>query len=207
MATQAKRRKDRLTPSQARAARRQRRHRRRRAIRVGAFVAIAVVSILFVVSLFANSLPISIGGPSGELTGFEERFPEQPYSPHIRVDQEHAAYNSVPATSGWHYDNTARWGVHDEFVPDEILVHNLEHGGVRIHYDCPEGCPELVDDLAEIARRASEVILSPYPNMESKIALVSWTYLERLEEFDKERIEAFIDGHMNSPDAPEPLAR
>ena len=205
MATTSKRRKDRLTPTQARAARRERRKRRRRVIRFGIFISIATISFLFVASLFAGSLPISVGGPSGD-TDIGEIFPEQPYSPHIGLGQEHPPYNTVPASSGWHYDATARWGVHDSFIPDETLVHNLEHGGVRIHYDCPDGCPELVEQLAEIARRAPEVVMSPYPDMGNRIALVAWRVLDKFDEFDEQRVADFVNAHMNSTRAPERLA-
>ena len=62
MAEQESQRREKLTPSQARAARRRRRARRRRIIRVSAFTAVALVSLLFIASLFAGSVPFVIGG-------------------------------------------------------------------------------------------------------------------------------------------------
>ena len=49
-------------------------------------------------------------------------------------------WNSSPPTSGPHYGQTAVWGSYDEEVPLVQTVHNLEHGGVVIHYgpDVPE---------------------------------------------------------------------
>ena len=73
-------------------------------------------------------------GSSGR-TAPGETLPEQPYSPHVEPGQEHLPYNSVPATSGWHYPFWASWGVHGNVIPDEVLVHNLEHGGVGVHYN------------------------------------------------------------------------
>ena len=201
MATTTKRRKDRLTPTQARAARRDRRTRRRRIIRFGAFISIAAISFLFVASLFAGSIPISFGTATGN-PDLGEVFPEQPYS-HIGFGEEHPPYNTVPASSGWHYAALPKWGIYDRFIPDETLVHNLEHGGVRIHYDCPDGCPDLVDRLADIARREREVVMSPYPDMGSKIALVAWTVVDKLDELDEERVVDFINAHRNSNRAPE----
>ena len=69
MATPAHRRKDRITPSQARAARRRRRHRRRRALRLGIFVVVGAVALLFIVGLFAPGLPLSIGSSSSPAVG------------------------------------------------------------------------------------------------------------------------------------------
>ena len=139
-------------------------------------------------------------GPSGELV------PELPYDRHLTED-ERAEYNTRPATSGAHYGFTVQWGVHDRIIPDEILVHNLEHGGVGIHYNCPEGCDELIRKLAEMAGRYDKVVMSPYADMDSEIALTAWTFIDRLGEFDEKRITDFIEDHMSSPVAPEPFVK
>lgn len=60
---------------------------------------------------------------------------------HIAVGTSHAPYNSNPPTSGPHYADTANWGVHQTTIQDEYLIHNLEHGGVIVHYKCPEPEP------------------------------------------------------------------
>ena len=208
MNSKTKRGKDRLTKAEVRAARRQRRNRRRRTLRTAAFSAVLVIALLFIVSLFAGSLPISFGGGQG---GVGQRYPDHGGNLHIRQGESHPPYNSTPATSGWHYSESglapARWGIHSEVLPDEVLVHNLEHGGVAIHYNCPDGCDDLVTQLSEIARRSAKVILSPYPDIDTKIALTAWTYLDKFDEFDEDRILNFIRAHVNSPTAPEGFAR
>lgn len=55
---------------------------------------------------------------------------------HISVGASHLPYNSSPPTSGPHYGNPAPWGIYDHELPDEQLVHNLEHGGIWISYNC-----------------------------------------------------------------------
>ena len=124
--------------------------------------------------------------------------------------EDHPTYNSVPATSGWHYDlplAPARWGIYDEPVADEVLLHNLEHGYVNVHYDCPEGCPELLTQLTGLVQegidRGGKLLMSPYPGMDNRIALTAWTFLDRFDEFDEERIRAFVNAHESSPNAPE----
>jgi hypothetical protein len=103
------------------------------------------------------------------------------------------AYNSTPPTSGPHYGSLARWGVHTESIPDELMVHNLEDGGVGIWYDCPDGCPDLVIQLESVAERYHEgVLLAPYPGMDTQIALTAWNRVDRLDGFDEERIVRFI---------------
>jgi hypothetical protein len=103
------------------------------------------------------------------------------------------AYNSTPPTSGPHYGSLAGWGIHTEPIPDELMVHNLEDGGVGIWYDCPDGCAELVNQLASVAEGYDEgVLLAPYPGMDTRIALTAWNRIDRFEEFDEERIVRIV---------------
>ena len=208
MATSTPKR-ERLTPTQARAARRQRRSRRRRLYRGAGLAAIATIAVVFIFALFASGLTgvVSIGdrGPGTYIPEPEGYI--NLVTPHIVKGEPHPPYNSVPATSGWHQfdaEAPARWGVYDTPVADEILVHNLEHAGVGIHYDCPDGCEELVAQLVEIAGPFAKTIVAPYPGMDTRIALTAWNFIDQFEEFDAERILNFIRGHMNSQDAPEP---
>lgn len=107
-----------------------------------------------------------------------------------------ATYNSAPPTSGPHYEQLARWGIHAEPVPNELQVHNLEDGGVMVQYNCVEVCPDLVEQLAGIVARYDEqVILAPYPEMDSRIALTAWQRIDTLETVDEERIVEFIDAY------------
>ena len=206
MATGSGRRSSRMTATQARAARRARRRARRRALRFGAFFVVGTVALLFILALFAPGLPISIGGgaPSGPGIKIQDQG-----RTHITPSDDHAPYNSSPPTSGPHYAQPlapARWGVYDEPLPEEVLIHNLEHGGIGIQYNCPEGCQELVEQLRGMRDLASKIIMSPYPDMETTIALTAWTFIDAFDEFDEERIRAFISAHLNSQNAPEPQA-
>jgi hypothetical protein len=176
---------------------------------VAGFSAIATITFIFIFSLFASGLTgaISIG-----TSGPGERVPDPEgyislVTAHIVEGEPHPPYSSRPATSGWHRfdsESPAQWDVYSEPLPDEILIHNLEHAGVGIHYNCPDGCPELVSQLEEIASVFSKTILSPYPDMDTRIAVTAWNYIDKFDIFDAERVEDFIRGHMNSQDAPEP---
>jgi hypothetical protein len=108
----------------------------------------------------------------------------------------HIPYNSDPPTSGPHTPYLAKWGIHDRPVPKEEQVHNLEDGGVIIQYNCPEGCPELVEKLSGIARRYERLILAPYPGTDNRITLTAWRRLDKFDEFDEQRIIRFIDAHI-----------
>jgi hypothetical protein len=172
-----------------------------------------IIAVLFIGSLFAGSLPITLGRTAAP-DGPGERFADQGNT-HIITGEGHPPYNSVPGTSGWHYDyadgGPARWDIYKEPLPDEVLIHNLEHGGIGIHYNCPEGCDELVEQLSRVAGRALDenlkVILSPHTDMDSTIALVAWTFIDQFDQFDEDRILDFIRSHESSPNSPEPNAR
>lgn len=89
----------------------------------------------------------------------------------------------------------ARGGIHTEPIPNELQVHNLEDGGVMVQYNCKD-CTELVDQLSGVVRSYDDqVILAPYPAMESRIALSAWGRIDTLDEFDEERIETFIEAY------------
>ena len=64
---------------------------------------------------------------------------------------------------------------------------------------------EFVDQ--KVKEERFEIILSPYENMDSKIALTAWDYIDKFEILDLDRINAFIKAHHNSRNAPEWPAR
>lgn len=123
---------------------------------------------------------------------------------HVATGESHPPYNSNPPTSGWHYEQSATWGVHDSQLPDEQLVHNLEHGGVWISYQ-PSLDVQAIDRLREITRKyRSKVILTPRAKDDSKIALAAWGKLDTLDTFDEARILAFINAFYDK--GPEKVA-
>jgi hypothetical protein len=62
-----------------------------------------------------------------------------------------------------------------------------------VQYDCPEGCEDLVEGLSAIVNLYDEqVILAPYPGMESRIALTAWGRIDTFDEFDEDRVTQFI---------------
>jgi hypothetical protein len=62
-----------------------------------------------------------------------------------------------------------------------------------VQYNCPAGCPELVDQLKGIVQQyPTQVLLAPYPDMRHRIALTAWTRLDAFDTFDEGRIQRFI---------------
>lgn len=109
------------------------------------------------------------------------------------------AYNSDPPTSGPHLSSIANWGIHENPIPKELQVHNLEDGGVAVQYNCSQAdqeCRTLVEKLAQIVRRYDHIILAPYPTMSHRIALTAWSRIDKLNDFDEKRIVRFIEAYI-----------
>jgi hypothetical protein len=124
----------------------------------------------------------------------------------VAAEDKHVPYNSTPPTSGPHLPYIAQWGVHTEPIVNELQVHNLEEGGVLVQYSCPQGCPDLVASLkAIVLRYNTQVILAPYPGMDSRIALTAWTRIDKLNEVDEKRIVRFIEAYRGIDHHPRSL--
>jgi hypothetical protein len=165
----------------------------------------AVVGVVLI--MVAAGVALSRSNASTNIAG-QQQFPNlvpPPASPHIaQVTSPHGPYNSNPPTSGWHYGGgTAPWGVQTQPVADELSVHNLEHGGVVIHYR--QGLDQAtVDQLTTLTRelqlQSPCIVLVPRPAdkmTESPIAVTAWTWLLRLDSFDAGTIRAFFRAHVD----------
>ncbi|HUF53886.1 MAG TPA: DUF3105 domain-containing protein [Dehalococcoidia bacterium] len=123
---------------------------------------------------------------------------------HFDLGLTYDDYTSDPPTSGPHALRPAETGVSDLAVPKEQAVHNMEHSHVVVWYNCNappvltnDDCITLRNNLAEVVQEqigeGREVLMSPYPAMESRIALTSWGYLDAFDEFDEVRVRTFIE--------------
>ena len=135
---------------------------------------------------------------------------------HIEIDEQHEPYNSDPPTSGPHYAQPAQAGFYDEALPDEQLVHNLEHGYIVIWYNCTgleeTGCEAFKEQIRNVMGQAGTVGLSsstkliavPRSSLPDAIAATSWGRLYQPETFDPAELLLFIEEFRNK--APEPGA-
>lgn len=127
-------------------------------------------------------------------------------------------YKSYPPASGPHYSAQGLAPVPWQTIgtlQEGQYIHNLEHGGIVILYDCPSGagCTTLknslenyVKNLAPVEPQFNEikVVLSPYSRgMQKKVALVAWDYIEFLDGYDQAEITRFYENHVNQ--APEKI--
>jgi hypothetical protein len=118
---------------------------------------------------------------------------------HVK-EGEKPTYNSNPPTSGDHYADTEEWGISDTPLVVEKLVHNLEHGGIVIYYNC-EKCDDLIVTLKDLTNRLAakdrKIILTPNKNSDAKIALAAWGYYDTMNDLDENRVWSFFNDHIN----------
>lgn len=116
---------------------------------------------------------------------------------HIQIGQPHPVYNSNPPTSGWHYPAPADWGFYNQELPDELLVHNLEHGGIWLSFRSAEDT-ELINQLAALIKRyRSKVIITQRSRNDTPLAVAAWGHLMKLDHYDIAAIVTFINRFKN----------
>ncbi len=124
-----------------------------------------------------------------------ERFASQGNAHIADIGADHPTYNSDPPTSGWHVGSLAAWGVYDYVVPDELVIHNMEDGGVILWYvlGTPDQNQERIGQLQDVARGYRNTIIAPREGMPSAFALTAWQRLQRFDTVEPEAMRAFLD--------------
>jgi len=115
---------------------------------------------------------------------------------HIDPNEQYTDYKTNPPTSGPHRPQPAPWGSYREAPEQEALVHNLEHGGIVIHYkDLTDDEVDEVDEFAD--SHVDGVIAVPNPDIEKPIALAAWRHSQQCESLNTKAIEGFIRARCN----------
>lgn len=102
-------------------------------------------------------------------------------------------YEDSPPVSGPHR-NAIPCGSYAQPVPNEDLVHSLEHGAVYALY-APDLPIEQIRQLEALAADYEEnLLVAPYTGeMEAPIAVGSWGKRMDIDEFDEDAIREFYD--------------
>lgn len=172
---------------------------------------ILVVSIIIAVLVIGSfaAVPIfqSIGGPqavdlgtaAAYVAGVGEKQEIMATKNHVQ-DGVIVAYNTVPATSGDHYFAQESCGFYEGEVPDERVVHNLEHSNIVISYNLPN--PADVDALKQVYNdlggwKDHYTVARPYSKIApGQVALTAWGVLDIMDGVDKERIQRFYEHYV-----------
>jgi Protein of unknown function (DUF3105) len=133
-------------------------------------------------------------------------------------------YKSYPPASGPHYSAQGIAPVPWQTIATSSsplvegqYIHNLEHGGTAILYNCPSGsdCTTLTNQLQNYVQNLAppepqfnevKLVMTPYSRGMGthKIALVAWDYIEFLDSYDQAEITRFYENHADQ--GPEKIA-
>lgn len=197
-------------------------------IAVVVFVAAGLAFMIFGRSGSASTTAASVASPTPLSASPAPSLPpfygkSYPSQGHTHLDPgtpDDFVYNSNPPTSGPHREVFTDAFLSPTPLPSFVQVHLLEHGNVLLQYSCK--CPDVASALSAIAmnydnkqipadhlqptaedvQNAEEqgmaVIVAPYPQMKSPIALTAWTRLATLNTPDQAKITSFITWFLHN---------
>jgi len=145
-------------------------------------LAIGVVAVAAVV--IAQTQPEDLPGV--------ETFPDMGRG-HLAEGESPPAYNSSPPTSGKHAASSAPCGVYRTEVPDEIQVHNLEHGTIIVQYQPGLAATEIQALEAYARTKPSHILVAPRDDLSDPVVVTSWTRMLRLDTTEVSTIDSFYD--------------
>ena len=168
---------------------------------IGASALIAILVIAgFVVGGISFQGSDSVGSSDEYVEGIGEEQVVMPTRLHV-PEEQNVEYSTTPPTSGDHWDWWARCGFYKEGLPDERIVHNLEHGNIVVSYNLPEG-----DELDQLEEFMDNFELAPswavtrfYDEIpQGTVALSAWGVLDTMQGVDEDRIEEFFRAYAGN---------
>ena len=172
-----------------------------------AVLVIAGFSIPTIISSLDRPDPIDLGTERAYMDGVGEKQEIMRTKNHVDLDgdsgNDDVVYNSTPPTSGDHWSIPQRCGFFRDPVPDERIVHNLEHSNIVVSYNLPNQAD--VDALEDIYNELNDgwrnhfTVVRPYDEIaEGQVALSAWGVLDIMDGLDKERIEQFYQHYVGT---------
>ncbi len=185
---------------------------------IGAGIVIAVALLIFVgqqLKLFTPPAPGASAVPTPAVSANDPALgTKEKDNGNSHVDAgKPVTYASLPPTSGSHWPAPAApapWGIKDTQLPNEVTLHNLEHGGIVIVYNpslTADDLTKLKDSVRSITAttKYKKILLEPYKELtDAKIVLTAWDWILKLQAPDQSAMVKFISAHYDSTDAPEP---
>jgi hypothetical protein len=120
--------------------------------------------------------------------------------------EEDLTYELTPPVGGDHYPVPGTCGYYEsDAPPDELVVHDLEHGAIWIAHD-PDLDATQLTVLSELVAQEAKVIVTPYDGLAAPLVVSAWARQLSLDSVDDPRLQQFIATYRNSENAPEPSA-
>ncbi len=172
-----------------------------------------VIAVLVIGSFAAVPIFQSIGGPDDISLGTAEAYVDgvgekqdiMRTKNHVDLNSDEAdddvVYNSFPPTSGDHWSAAQSCGFYEGAIPDERVVHNLEHSNIVISYNLPNQADvdalKGVYDNLEDGWRNHFTVAREYDGIgEGQVGLAAWGVLDVMDGVDEERILRFYEHYV-----------
>jgi Protein of unknown function (DUF3105) len=177
--------------------------RRKRMMWLGAIVAIVAVALVVVILLMPHGV------------GVQSQMRQVTTEAANHVDEgAPLTYAHRPPSSGMHWGTVPQpqeYRMSDQPLSPGRWVHMLEHGAVVVLYRpdlCDNACVQQLGTFYDNAPRSNLVgirhlAITPYQDMDHAIAVVSWGYLDEMDQADPDRIMADFKSKVDAPSAPE----
>ena len=172
---------------------------------LGASVLIAVLVIAgFAVGGLAGGRGAA-STPTGSQQGYVEGIGvQETFQGNIHLPEgTEIQYASFPPSSGDHWPPQViqRCGFYEEGLPDEVVVHHLEHGNIVVNYNLPD--PAQVQQLRGVMDSIgiSNIwgITRSYGKIpQGQVAVTAWGVLDTMDGVDGERITRFFEAYAGN---------
>ncbi|NQW23310.1 MAG: DUF3105 domain-containing protein [SAR202 cluster bacterium] len=119
---------------------------------------------------------------------------------HVNEGQD-VTYNSAPPASGNHWPIPARCGFYEEELPDERVVHNMEHGNIIVSYNLTNEVEinSLKDALDDIGLNNIWGVTRAYSEIpEGQVALSAWGVIDFFPGVNADRIDKFFETYAGT---------
>lgn len=147
-----------------------------------------------------------MGGPLGQCEGVVFEVKEE-RGLHVSPPAE-IEWSTNPPSTGQHYPTWAGWYRSFTSLPRGFWMHNAEHGGVMLLYNCPDGCDADIAALIDVARARPQddkcvlpirnrilVVADPLLPAGTKISAVAWNAYYTATCVDPVALDTFIEEH------------
>ncbi|PKB69501.1 MAG: hypothetical protein BZY77_04860 [SAR202 cluster bacterium Io17-Chloro-G5] len=123
---------------------------------------------------------------------------------HVPEGQK-VGYSDAPPTSGEHWSKPASCGFYTEDLPDERIVHNLEHGNIVVSYNFtnPAQVTGLRDALEDIELFDDWGVARPYDRIaDGQVAIAAWGHLHTMNGVSPGELALFFEAlsGVNGPE-------
>ena len=171
-------------------------------------ISFAAIALLFIAALLVPVvLPLNFGGGQGSADRYIEGIGQQVevassrqhFLDTINITAVEPDGYTVPPTSGQHWNGWVQCGFYRDPVPDERIVHNMEHGNIIVHYNLADS--SQVDELAQVFDDIGLTnvwgVARPYTEIPvGTVALTTWGVVDGpMDGIDRDRIEQFFEAY------------